>query len=100
MQKILIVDDEEAMVRHSTGAGRPHNPNLRGASAGARSVIQEHHPQLMLVDINMPEEDGISSGRAWLSCHPTTGHHDHRTRRQGCRDAMKAGAYDYLTKPF
>ena len=76
---------------------------FEAASAeAARSLIEEHQPQLMLVDINMPEEDGISlvKSLAELPFRPLAIMITAYSTARVAVDAMKAGAYDYLTKPF
>ena len=104
MQKILIVDDEEAArygIRRAL-EGRTTRIFEAASAKAARSVIQEHQPQLMLVDINMPEEDGISlvKSLAELSFRPLAIMITAHSTAKVAVDAMKAGAYDYLTKPF
>jgi DNA-binding NtrC family response regulator len=104
MQKILIVDDEEAArygIRRAL-EGRTTRIFEAASAKAARSVIQEHQPQLMLVDINMPEEDGISlvKSLAELSFRPLAIMITAYSTAKVAVDAMKAGAYDYLTKPF
>jgi len=104
MQKILIVDDEEAArygIRRVLESRTTRIFEAASAKA-ARSVIQEHQPQLMLVDINMPEEDGISlvKSLAELPSRPLAIMITAYSTARVAVDAMKAGAYDYLTKPF
>ena len=104
MQKILIVDDEEAArygIRRVLESRTTRVFEAASAKA-ARSVIQEHQPQLMLVDINMPEEDGISlvKSLAELPFRPLAIMITAYSTAKVAVDAMKAGAYDYLTKPF
>jgi DNA-binding NtrC family response regulator len=104
MHKILIVDDEEA-ARYGIRRALEDRTNriFEAASAKtARGMIQEHQPQLILVDINMPEEDGISlvKSLAELPSRPLAIMITAYSTAKVAVDAMKAGAYDYLTKPF
>lgn len=104
MQKILIVDDEEAArygIRRALESRTSRIFEAASAQA-ARSLIQEHQPQLMLVDINMPEEDGISLVKSLveLPFRPLAIMITAYSTAKVAVDAMKAGAYDYLTKPF
>ena len=104
MHKILIVDDEEAArygIRRAL-EGRTSRIFEAASAKAARSLIQEHQPQVMLVDINMPEEDGISlvKSLAELPIRPLAIMITAYSTAKVAVDAMKAGAYDYLTKPF
>lgn len=104
MHKILIVDDEEAarfgIRRVLEGQGVQI---FEAASAeAARSVIEKSQPNLMLTDINMPDEDGISLLKS-LAAQPQRPLAIMITAYSTAKvavDAMKAGAYDYITKPF
>src|SRR5262245_2291664 len=104
MLKILIVDDEEAArygIRRVLESRTARILEAASAQA-ARNMIQEHQPELMLVDINMPEEDGISlvKSLADLPLRPLAIMITAYSTARVAVDAMKAGAYDYLTKPF
>ncbi len=104
MHRILIVDDEEAArhgIRRALESEQVEILEAETADA-ARKAIQTYHPDVMLTDINMPDEDGISLLR---SLPP----HQHRPlavmltaygTAKVAVEAMKAGAYDYITKPF
>lgn len=104
MNKILIVDDEDAARYGIRRALESRAARILEAPSAkiARSLIQEHQPQLMLVDINMPEEDGISlvKSLADLAFRPLAIMITAYATAKVAVDAMKAGAYDYLTKPF
>ena len=104
MHKILIVDDEEAArygIRRAL-EGRTTRIFEAASAKAARGMIQEHQPELILVDINMPEEDGISlvKSLAELRFRPLAIMITAYSTAKVAVDAMKAGAYDYLTKPF
>jgi DNA-binding NtrC family response regulator len=104
MHKILIVDDEEAARYGIRRALESRTSRIFEADSAkvARSLIHEHQPQLILVDINMPEEDGISlvKSLAELPFRPLSIMITAYSTAKVAVDAMKAGAYDYLTKPF
>lgn len=104
MPTILIVDDEEPArygIRRAIEA--PDRQIFEAASAAeARVAIQQHRPHVMLVDINMPGEDGISLVRS-LSRDPLKPLIIMLTSYATVKpavEAMKAGADEYLTKPF
>jgi serine/threonine protein kinase/Tol biopolymer transport system component/ActR/RegA family two-component response regulator len=104
MHRILIVDDEEA-ARHGIRRAleSPDRQILEAADAEqARLSVRLHRPHLMLVDVNMPGEDGISLVRS-LSHDPEKPPIIMVTSYQTAEvavEAMKAGAADYITKPF
>jgi YesN/AraC family two-component response regulator len=74
------------------------------AANGAQAVdlAKEHHPDIVLLDINMPELDGLSAYRRIAHIHPDTGciiisaEKDTTTLRA----AMSIGVQEYLIKPF
>lgn len=74
------------------------------ASNGLQAVdlAKEHHPDILLLDINMPELDGLSAFRRISRIHPDTGciiisaEKDTTT----LRTAMSVGVQEYLIKPF
>jgi YesN/AraC family two-component response regulator len=74
------------------------------ASNGLQAVqlAQEHHPDIVLLDINMPELDGLSAYLRIAQIHPDTGciiisaEKDTTT----LRTAMSLGVQEYLIKPF
>jgi len=104
MYKILIVDDEEP-ARYGIRRVLENKDRQIFEAANAqtaRDVIKHHRPHLMLVDINMPDEDGISLVRS-LAEDPLKPLVIVITAYQSVKiavETMKAGADDYLTKPF
>jgi YesN/AraC family two-component response regulator len=74
------------------------------ASNGTQAVqlANEHHPDIVLLDINMPELDGLSAFQKIAQIHPDTGciiisaEKDTTT----LRTAMSIGVQEYLIKPF
>ena len=74
------------------------------ASNGVQAVelAKEHHPDIVMLDINMPEMDGLSAFRKIAQIYPDTGciiisaEKDTTT----LRTAMSIGVQEYLIKPF
>ena len=74
------------------------------ASNGVQAVdlAREHHPDILLLDINMPELDGLSAYRKISQIYPDTGciiisaEKDTTT----LRTAISVGVQEYLIKPF
>src|SRR6266498_4589934 len=68
----------------------------------AVQLAEEHHPDILLLDINMPEMDGLSAYRKIAQAHPDIGciiisaEKDTTT----LRTAMSIGVQEYLIKPY
>jgi len=68
----------------------------------AVELAKEHHPDIVFLDINMPEMDGLTAYKEILKIHPDTGcviisaEKDTTT----LRTAMSIGVQEYLIKPF
>lgn len=62
---ILLVDDEEHMLRLLQFALRPVGADLQCVKCGedAISFLQDHHPALVLLDYSMPGLDGVETLR-------------------------------------
>jgi pilus assembly protein CpaE len=103
--KVLIIDDI-GETRENLRKLLSFEPGLEvvGAAAGGADGIQlaqELEPHVVLMDINMPDMDGITATEKLLQKVPTAqvvmlsvqGETDYLRR------AMLAGARDYLTKP-
>lgn len=101
---ILIVDDEtmicETLVDILTDEG--YQTYTAGSAAQARTAKQMYHPDLILLDIWMPDSDGITLLREWTSQQLNasvimmSGHGTIET----AVEATKLGAYDFLEKPL
>ena len=100
---LLVVDDEPA-ARYAIR--RAFEPEYRvveaGAVAEARERLRAERPALVLLDYNLPGEDGMVLLRE-IGHAPEapvvimlTAHGSERV----AVEAMKAGAYDYLAKPY
>jgi two-component system KDP operon response regulator KdpE len=101
--KILIVDDEAQMRRFLRGALGSHGYDVVEAET-AREAIQlaaSHNPDLMLLDLGLPDRDGLEvvrELREWSRVPIVVV--SARGREDDKVDALDAGADDYLTKPF
>jgi DNA-binding NtrC family response regulator len=99
----LIVDDEPA-VRYSLARAfaREHKTVEAESAAAARRQLRNARPDVVLLDYSMPEVDGMTLLREiGAEDDPPavimiTAHGSERI----AVEAMKAGAYDYLAKPF
>ncbi len=100
--KILIIDDEEAARYGMARALKNYSVAEAGSVDEARRAIANARPDLMLLDINLPGVSGLDYLRELSATENPppvvmiTAHGNERT----AVEAVKAGAYDYLAKPF
>jgi CheY-like chemotaxis protein len=66
VSKVLVVDDEEDIVTYLVAVLEDHGFKAVGESdaANALEVIRKEHPDLILMDIMMPGQSGLSLYRA------------------------------------
>lgn len=99
--RVLVVDDDFRVnrIHRDLVAARPGFEALPPArnAASARSAIRELRPDLLLVDVHLPDGDGIELGlesgtdRFVLSADDSAA---------TVRRALRSGALHYLVKPF
>jgi two-component system KDP operon response regulator KdpE len=101
--KILIADDDPQIVRalRITLSARGYQVFTAADGAQAISAAVDHHPDIFLLDLGMPQLDGIEvihAIRGWSDAPilVVSG----RTGAADKVDALDAGADDYVTKPF
>ncbi|MBC8259590.1 MAG: nitrogen regulation protein NR(I) [SAR324 cluster bacterium] len=102
--KILILDDEHSirwvLERTLTEAG--YRTFTASDAPEARQLLRKHVVRLAFIDINLPGQDGLSFTREILKEYPSlltivmTG----QSTMYNTVEAMKAGAFDYVAKPF
>jgi len=100
----LIVDDEESMRHLLSVILRDHGMEARAVAGGEEALreLAARDYDLVLCDVRMPRMDGIALLKKAHELQPELtfimmsayGSHD------AAIEAMKAGAYDYLSKPF
>lgn len=101
---ILVLDDEALTLRTFGRALRDEGYEVFVAMTGedALKIISEEKPDLAMLDVVMPGIDGIEVLRRIKATSPATVvvmmSAYHLVDR--AVEAMKLGAYDYLTKPF
>jgi DNA-binding NtrC family response regulator len=104
MPRILIVDDESQIRRILSVLLSDNGFEVAEAESGeqALAVAERFHPDVALLDINMPGMDGLSTLRALLKSHSKLDcvmMTAYGTIRSAV-EAMKSGAFDYVSKPF
>ena len=101
---VLVVDDEESMRHLLSVILTDRGYEVRAVSNGEDALreLSARDYDLVLSDVRMPRMDGLVLLRRALELHPDLtfivmsayGTHDTAI------EAMKAGAYDYVSKPF
>jgi K+-sensing histidine kinase KdpD len=102
--RILVVDDEQTVADVCQEFLTTEGYQVSVASSGeeALKVLPGLHPDVILTDINMPGISGIEVVRQAKALDPEmcvivlTGH----ASTGNAIDALRQGAYDYVTKPF
>jgi len=101
---IMVVDDEPRACRLLEKILREENYQVMAATSGRQSLAlaAEVHPQLIVLDIVMPDMDGVATFRELrrLGHLGTVIMLTAQGTLQTAREAMMLGAYDYITKPF
>lgn len=104
MNKILILDDELTILDNLKFILELENYNVRTAQNGQVGLVLfqlENDFDCIICDMKMPDMTGIEFTKAIKEINPNigviilTGHGD----MENAIAAMKAGAYDYLSKP-
>ena len=103
---IAIVDDEPANVllveRTLSGAGY-RTLHSTTDSRQALELIRQHHPALLLLDLNMPHLNGLqlmAQMAATLSDPPTVVVLTAQTALEHRLNVLQQGARDFISKPF
>jgi two-component system, chemotaxis family, chemotaxis protein CheY len=105
MAKVLIVDDAAFMRMMLKNILASTEFEVVGeADTGAKGVqmYREHHPDVVTMDITMPDMDGISAVREIKKLDPAAKVIMCSAMGQQAMifDAIKSGASDFLVKPF
>lgn len=100
---ILVVEDDSAVRNLITTTLETHDYRFREASTGEAAVLEavSHNPDVVLLDLGLPDIDGIEiirKIRSWSTMPIIV--ISARSEDNDKIDALDAGADDYLTKPF
>jgi len=101
--KVLVADDDPQLVRALRITLAAHGYEVEAAADGASAIalVAERRPDLVLLDLGMPQRDGVEvihTLRRWTSVPiiVVSG----RTGSADKVEALDAGADDFVTKPF
>ncbi|MET8350742.1 response regulator [Micromonospora sp. NPDC005206] len=103
MTRILVVDDEPQILRalRINLRARRYDVDVAGTGAAALKSAASHPPDLVVLDLGLPDIDGVEvirGLRGWTAVPIIV-----LSGRAGSEDkvaALDAGADDYVTKPF
>lgn len=103
-ERILVVDDEQAnrQFLQELLTLKGYEVITAGDGLAGRALLEEMPFHVVLSDLKMPKMSGVELVRQLKEISPSTvgiiftGH----ATIENAVDAMKAGAYDYITKPF
>ena len=101
---ILIVEDEQDMLHglHKTLSNQGHKVEIAETGSAGLEKVQKSNFDIVITDLKMPDVDGIELLQKVKELHSDTivivitgfG------TVENAVEAMKLGAYDYITKPF
>jgi len=102
--RVLIVEDDVAIRKGLESAVRDlgSQPKSVGTVGEASRAVEEFDPEVLIVDVNLPDGDGIEVLRAAREAKPErdgivlTG----QASFDSAVEALRAGASDYLMKPL
>lgn len=103
MSRVLLVDDDPALVRALTINLRARSYEVHTATtgAGALAVAAKHPPDVVILDLGLPDISGgdvITGLRGW--CRAPILVLSAREQQSDKVAALDAGADDYMIKPF
>ena len=105
MARVLVVDDAAFMRKMVSDALSKGGHEIIGEAANGQEAVdrfQELKPEVMTLDITMPEKDGLAALKEIIAMDP-------QARVVMCSalgqeskvlEAIKAGAKDFVVKPF
>jgi YesN/AraC family two-component response regulator len=104
--RVLIADDVQE-TRRNARLMLSMNPNVEviATAANGRQAValaKEHHPDIVILDVYMPEVTGLAAYKEISQIYPETGCIIISAERDPTtlRSAMSIGAREYLIKPF
>ena len=104
MAKIIIIDDEASILKlmGQVASRMGHEVSMYLTGKEGMAAMEKEKPQLLIVDLRIPDMNGLQIIQDCRVRYPqtevvmVTGYGSVET----AVEAMKLGAFDYLTKPF
>ncbi|MGI9179885.1 MAG: sigma-54-dependent transcriptional regulator [Longimicrobiaceae bacterium] len=101
---VLVVDDEDLLAKSCKQilSSEGYTVHSEGRGKGALDFVRRHRPDIILMDLMLPDTDGIALLRQVKEIAPETlvimitGF----ATVSSSVEAIEAGAYDYIPKPF
>ena len=102
-EKILVVEDEKSIAHFISSVLSANGYEAMQARSGSKalSMISSHCPDLIILDLGLPDMDGLEilrQLRSWSSLPVVVV--SARSHEKDKVTALDLGADDYLTKPF
>jgi DNA-binding response OmpR family regulator len=101
---ILVVDDEPAVGQVLADFFTPKGYEVLCALGGLEglSKLEKHQPEVVLLDVRMPDLDGITVLRRIREGNPSVGvlMMSGNTDIETAKETLQLGAFDYVLKPF
>lgn len=102
-ERILIVEDEKNILRFIKNIieSNGYDPIVAKTGEEAYSMIGSHRPDLVLLDLGLPDMDGVNiikNVRSWTRMPIIVV--SARSSERDKVEALDLGADDYITKPF
>jgi two-component system chemotaxis response regulator CheB len=106
MIRTLIVDDS-AFMRMSIRSMLANNPDITivGDASNGKDAVeksQKLHPDIIIMDVNMPVMDGLTAVKTIMNINPVSIIMFSTLTKEGSKEALEAlhlGAVDFVTKP-
>ncbi|BCL28942.1 response regulator transcription factor [Streptomyces aurantiacus] len=109
-QRLLLVEDEPTLRELLSASLRLAGFQVTPAETGAQALqaVSEERPDLIVLDVMLPDINGFEVARLLRERHPGPGSSGHPpvlflTARDAAEDrisGLRAGGDDYVTKPF
>jgi two-component system chemotaxis response regulator CheB len=105
--RVLVIDDSQTLRRFALrvleGTGRVQVVGLADTGRGAAAAVRRHRPDVVVLDIHMPDVDGLEATREIMSGAPCPivvfcGVADPTSERRAF-EALDAGAVSLVPKP-